>query len=132
MKLQKMLVVFVISMTGFAAPSVAQKGGKGVSVDGETPLTVRSEGRGTAGDNYQGFVYGVVKALNKNTIVLTKTNAGMDQTFKLNRKTKYLRDGKSSSLASVKLGDKVWVDGDEDKKTGDFIARKVVSGAFLM
>jgi hypothetical protein len=132
LKLQKVLVAFVIGMTGFAAPSVAQKGGKGVSMDGETPLTVRSEGHGNAGSNYQGFVYGVVKALNKDAIVLTKTNAGMDQTFKLNKKTKFLHDGKSSSLASVKVGDKVWVDGAADKKTGDLIARKVVSGAFLM
>jgi hypothetical protein len=26
----------------------------------------------------------------------------------------------------------VWVDVDEDKKTGDLIARKVVTGVFLM
>jgi len=30
------------------------------------------------------------------------------------------------------LGDEVWVDVDEGKKTGDFIARKIVTGAFLM
>jgi hypothetical protein len=119
-------------MIGFAAPSVAQRGGKGASVDGETPLMVRSEGHGTAGGKYQGFAYGVVKALNKDAIVLTKTNAGVDQTFKLNKKTKFLHDGKSSSLASVQVGDKVWVDGAADKKTGDLIARKVESGAFLM
>jgi hypothetical protein len=119
-------------MLGFATSSMAQRGGKGVSMDGDSPLTVRSEGAGTAGENYKGFSYGIVKAVNKDEIVLTKTNAGMDQTFKFNKKTKFIHDGKGSSLESVKLGDKVWVDGAQDKKTGDSIARKVVSGAFIM
>ena len=132
MKLQIFLVAFVVIMMGLAAPCVAQRGGHGVSMDGDTPLTVRSNGSGTAGSNYKDFVYGVVKALSKDEIVLTKTNAGMDQTFKFNKKTKFVHDGKSSSLESVKVGDKVWVDGSADKKTGDLIARKVVSGAFLM
>ena len=65
-------------------------------------------------------------------MVLTKTKAGVDQTFKFNKKTKFIRDGKGSSLEALKLGDDVWVEPKEDKKTGDLIARKVVSGAFLM
>jgi hypothetical protein len=56
----------------------------------------------------------------------------MDETFKLNKKTKFIHDGKSSSPDSVKVGDKVWVDARQDKKTGDSIARKVVSGTSLM
>jgi len=95
-------------------------------------MTVRSSGSGTAGDNVKDLLYGVVKALNKDAIVLTKTNAGMDQTFKFNSKTKFMRDGKKSSLESFKLGEKVWVDAKEDKKSGDLVARKVVTGAFLM
>jgi hypothetical protein len=117
---------------GFAAPSMAQRGGRGASGGGTSPLTVRSTGSGTAGDNVKGFLYGVVKALNKDAMVLTKTSAGVDQTFKFNKKTKFVRDGKNSSLDSLKLGDQVWVDANEDKKTGDMIARKVLSGAFLM
>ena len=132
MRLQTILLAFVLGMLGFATTSMAQRGGKSVSMDGESPLTVRSNGMGTAGDNYKGFIYGIVKAVNKDEIVLTKTNAGMDQTFKFNKKTKFIHDGKGSSLESVKLGDKVWVDAAQDKKTGDSIARKVVSGAFLM
>ena len=132
MKLQTILVGVVIGMMGLAAPSIAQRGGKGVSMDGESPLVVRSNGTGTAGSNYKDFVYGVVKALSKDEIVLTKTNAGMDQTFKFNKKTKFIHDGKGSSLVSVKVGDKVWVDGSQDKKTGDSIARKVVGGVSLM
>jgi hypothetical protein len=117
---------------GFAAPSVAQRGGRGGSGEAGCPLTVRSSGSGTAGAKYKDFLYGVVKVLNEDAMVLTKTKAGVDQTFKFNKKTKFIRDGKGSSLESLKLGDMVWVDVNEDKKTGDLIARKVVSGAFLM
>lgn len=95
-------------------------------------MAVPSTGVGTAGDNYTGFRYGVVKAINKDEIVLTKTDAGTDETFKLNKKTKFVHDGKSSTLDSVKVGDKVWVDANQDKKTGDLIARKVVSGVSMM
>ena len=95
-------------------------------------MTVPSTGMGTAGDNYAGFRYGVVKSISGDEIVLTKTDAGMDETFKLIKKTKFIHDGKSSSPDSVKVGDKVWVDARQDKKTGDSIARKVVSGTSLM
>ncbi|MGC9995157.1 MAG: DUF5666 domain-containing protein [Terriglobia bacterium] len=95
-------------------------------------MTVRSTGTGTAGDNYAGFRYGVVKSISGNEIVLTKTDVGMDENFKLNKKTKFIHDGKSSSPDAVKVGDKVWVDAQLDKKTGDSIARKVVSGTSLM
>jgi hypothetical protein len=131
-KLKIVFVALVFGLMGFAAPSIAQRGGRGVSGQGGSPLTVRSNGSGTAGEKYKDFLYGVVKALNKDAMILTKTNAGMDQTFKFDKKTKFIRDGKGSSLESLKLGDKVWVDSREDKKTGDLIARKVVSGAFLM
>jgi len=87
---------------------------------------------GTAGGNYAGYRYGVVKTISGNEIVLTKTDAGMDETFKLNKKTKFIHDGKSSFLDSVKVGDEVWIDAHQDKKSGDSIARKVVSGASLM
>jgi hypothetical protein len=96
------------------------------------PLGVPSNGSGTAGSNYKGLIYGIVKSLNEDAVVLTKTNAGVDQTFKFNKKTKFIHDGKGSSLESLKLGDQVWVDVREDKKTGDFMARKVVTGAFVM
>ena len=102
---------------------------EGVS-SGPAPAPVPSAG--TAGGIYQDFIYGVIKAMNKDELVLTKTNAGVDQTFKLNKKTKYIHDGKNSSVESLKLGEQVWVDVKKDKKTGDFNARKVVTGAFIM
>ena len=95
-------------------------------------MTVRSTGMGTAGDNYAGFRYGVIKSISPSEIVLTKTDTGLDETFKFNKKTKFIHDGKTSSLDSVKVGDKVWVDAHLDKKTGDSMARKIVSGASLM
>jgi len=131
-RLQTILLAFVLGTLASATASLAQRGGHGVSVDGDTPLTVRSEGMGTLGNNYKGFIYGIVKTVNKDAIVLTKTDAGMDQTFKFNKKTKFIHDGKSSSLESVKMGDKVWVDAAQEKKSGDSIAKKVVSGTSMM
>jgi len=126
------LGVLVLVILGFASPSIAQRGGHAAAGGEETPLTVRSTGMGTAGDKYAGFHYGVVKSIGGNEIVLTKTDAGLDETFKLNKKTKFIHDGESSSPDSVKVGDKVWIDAHLDKKSGDSIARKVVSGTSLM
>jgi hypothetical protein len=77
---------------------------------------------------YQSYLYGVIKTVGPEEMVLTKTKFGVDQTFKLNEKTKYIRDGKKSSHDTLKAGDQVWVDTKKDKKTGDLIAKKVVTG----
>ena len=95
-------------------------------------MAVPSNGTGSAGNNLSGLRYGVVKSVDKDGIVLTKTDAGMDETFKFTKKTKFVHDGKSSTLDSVKVGDKVWVDANQDKKTGDLFARKVLSGVSVM
>jgi hypothetical protein len=134
-KLQVILVALVIGLMGFAAPSTAQRS-RGSTGGGYSPLQVSATGA-NAGDKYQDLLYGVVKELNKDAMVLTKTQYGKsqygtDQTFKFNKKTKFIHDGKGSSLKSLQLGDKVWVDVHEDKKTGDLIARKVVTGVFVM
>jgi hypothetical protein len=131
-KHQIILVALAIAVMGFAAPSTAQRGNRGNSGAGYGPLGVPSAGTDTAGNRYQGFLYGVVKVLDEDQMVLTKTKAGADQTFKFNKKTKFIHDGKDSSFKSLKLGDEVWVDVDEDKKTGNLIVRKVVTGVFLM
>jgi hypothetical protein len=126
-------VALVLGLLACTASSLAQRGGKGGGEGaGAGPLGVASNGSGTAGGKLKDYVYGVVKKLDKDSIVLTKTNAGVDETFKFDKKTKFIRDGKGSSLESLELGDQVWVDAREDKKTSDLIARKVVSGAFLM
>jgi len=126
------LGILVLCIVGFASPCVAQRGGHAATGGEESPMTVRSNGTGTAGDNYAGYRYGVVKSISGNEIVLTKTDAGMDETFTLNKKTKFIHDGKGSFLDSIKVGDKVWIDAHLDKKSGDSIARKVVSGTSLM
>lgn len=132
MKQQIILIALVIGLIGFAAPSSAQRGGKGSSnMPESSPLDVQHVAP-TAGNKYQDYLYGIVKELNKDAMVLTKTKSGTDQTFKFNKKTKFIHDGKSSSIESLQLGDKVWVDVDTDKKTGNFIARKVVTGVLLM
>jgi len=95
-------------------------------------MAVPSNGTGTAGNDISGLRYGIVKSVNKDEIVLTKTDAGLDETFKFTKKTKFVHDGKSSTLDSVKVGDRVWVDANQDKKTGDLVARKVVSGVSMM
>ncbi len=133
MKQQIAMLILIIGLVGFATPDAAQKGGKGASsADPETtPMGVQHVAP-NAGIKYADYLYGVIKELNKDQMVLTKTKAGVDQTFKFNKKTKFIQDGKDGSLKSLKLGDEVWVDMDQDKKTGDMIARKVVGGVFLM
>ncbi len=82
----------------------------------------------STGRIYQDYLFGVIKSLNSNEMVLTKTQYGLDKTFKLERKTKYIHDGRPSSFDRLKVGDQVWVDVKKNKKTGEMIARKVVTG----
>jgi hypothetical protein len=77
---------------------------------------------------YQTYLYGVIKQIDASEMVLEKTKFGIDQTFKLEPKTKYLHDGKPSARDRLKVGDQVWVDVKTDKKTGDLIAKKIVTG----
>jgi len=77
---------------------------------------------------YQDYMYGVIKEMNPNELILTKTKFGVDQTFKLTKKTKFTLDNKSSTFANLKVGDKVYIDVDKSKHTGNLIAKKVVSG----
>jgi hypothetical protein len=77
---------------------------------------------------YQNFLYGVIKKIDANGMVLEKTKAGIDQTFKFQPKTKFIHDDKPSSREDLKVGDQVYVDVHGDKKTGDLYAKKVISG----
>ena len=77
---------------------------------------------------YQDYLYGVIKNLDKNELVLDKTKFGIDQSVKLDAKTKYLRDGKPSSWDRLAVGDQVWVDVKTNKKTGEMTAKKVLTG----
>ncbi len=76
----------------------------------------------------QDYIYGVVKKVEKDKLVLDKTEFGDDQPFRLEPKTKYVYDGNPGKLQDLKTGDKVFVQIKRDKKTGDMIARRVVTG----
>ena len=77
---------------------------------------------------YQNLLYGVIKALDANGMVLEKTKVGIDQTLRFQPKTKFIHDNKPSSREDLKVGDQVYVDVHEDKKTGDLYVKKVVTG----
>jgi hypothetical protein len=80
---------------------------------------------------YRDYLSGVLKEKKPNELILTKTKFGVDQAFKLNKKTKFVMDGKASSFDKLKVGEQIFIDVDTDKKTGDLIAKKVVSGVDL-
>ena len=124
----------VAGLAVFAFSAFAQRGHGGHGGAGGTsePLSVPSTGTDTAGNKFQGYVFGKIKEVSKDGVVLTKTKSGADETFTLNKKTKFIHDGKESSLESLHTGDDVWVDSDQDKKTGKLIARKVITGVFIM
>jgi len=78
--------------------------------------------------NLQDYVYGVIKKISPSEITCDKTEFGDDQAFKLDKKTRFIRDGKPSALSTLKLGEGVWVRIRKDKKTGDLIALRVAAG----
>ena len=80
------------------------------------------------GRNLQNFVYGVIKSVGEDEIVCNKTEFGDDQPFRIDKKTRYLRDGKASTPGDLKVGDKTWVKVRKDKKSGDMTALVVVTG----
>lgn len=77
---------------------------------------------------FQDTIYGVVKKIGKDELVLQKTVQGVDQALKLEPKTKFIRDRKSASRSDLKVGDQVYVEVKKDKKSGQMIAKKVVTG----
>jgi hypothetical protein len=92
------------------------------------PETARFGNPTTVARQLQDLFYGVIKSLDKKEMVLEKTKFGLDQTIRLNEKTKYVHDGEPSTLDRLKVGDQVWLQIKNDKKTGDMIAEKVLSG----
>lgn len=77
---------------------------------------------------FQDLFYGVVKGLDKSELVLEKNKFGVDQSIKLNDKTKFVHDGEPSTLDKLKVGDQVWIQIKKDKKSGEMIAKKVFTG----
>ena len=82
----------------------------------------------TVAPNLQGYLYGVVKGKAADSLTLDKTKFGVEKEIKLDKKTKYVRDGKPSRLVEIQVGDPVYVAVKTDKKSGDMTAKKILSG----
>lgn len=90
--------------------------------------TDRLEDAISVAGKYQNYIYGVVKKISKDQIILDKTRFGDGQEFKLEHNTRFIDNGKRSTRAKVKVGDMVWIDAKIKKKTNEKIARKVITG----
>ena len=104
-----------------------------LSGQGQTDKPIKSEtarfGNPTmTARHLQDLFYGVVKSVGKEEIVLEKTMVGVDQSIKLNEKTRYIADGAPSTLEKIKVGDQVWLRIKTDKKTGVMLAQRVYTG----
>lgn len=82
---------------------------------------------GVAGQ-YQNYLFGVIGKITGHSIVLNKTKFGTPRAIVLDRKTKFVRNGKRSSADQLRVGEMVYVDVKTVKKTGTLLAKKVVSG----
>ncbi len=102
--------------------------GLGQHTEPRRPDTARFGDPTSTARVFQDYLYGVIKHLDKSEMVLDKTKFGIDQTIKLDPKTKYLHDRKPSSFDRLAVGDQVWVQVKADKKTGEMTAKKVLTG----
>lgn len=123
MLLRKMLTTTTLAAVCLAALAAAQSEKQPV-----TSSTGRFGDASSIARKYQDYLYGVIKEMNTNELILTKTKFGVDQAVKLTKKTKYTLDGKASSYDKLKVGDRIYLDVDTDKRTGNLIVKKVVSG----
>jgi hypothetical protein len=121
----------VLGLLGWLAAFSITGAQQGRSPQAEAPKTGTARFGNPTGTarGLQNYVYGVVKKIGKAELVLDKTEFGDDQPFKLDAKAKYIRDGKPGKLDDFKAGDKVFVQTKKDKKSGNLIATRVVSGA---
>jgi hypothetical protein len=124
MKLQTIFLATALAAACLAASAAAPQSDK----QPVTSSTGRFGDPNEVARKYQDFLYGVIKELKPDELILTKTKFGTDQSFKINKKTKYIQDGKASSLDKLKVGDRIFIDVNKGKRTGNLIAKKVVSG----
>src|SRR5258708_39044840 len=84
----------------------------------DKPDNVRFGDPTSIGRSLQDDIYGVVKKIGKNEIILDKTKFGVDRSIRLDPRTKYIRDRKASSLDKLEIGDPVYVNVKTEKKNG--------------
>lgn len=77
---------------------------------------------------YQNYIYGVIKKIEKNRLIVNKTRFGNNQVFMLTHGTKFVNNGKRTTLAKLKVGDMIWIDAKLNKKKHEEIARKIIAG----
>jgi hypothetical protein len=129
--LRRMILPVVLVYLAGAVAGFGQKSDRSSKQTPDKPPraeTARFGDPTSTGRHLQGYVVGVLKKVGKDELILDKTEFGDAQTFKLEPKTKYQNNGKPSQLADLKVGDQVFIDMKRDKKTGDMIAKKVVTG----
>ena len=102
--------------------------GLGQRTEPRQPETARFGDPTSTARVFQDYFYGVIKSLDKKELVLDKTKFGIEQTIKLDSKTKYLHDEKPSSFDRLAVGNQVWVQVNTNKKTGELTAKKVLTG----
>ena len=128
MKLRRVITITALAAAGLVTVSAA-------SPQSDKQPVMSSTGRfgdpNTVALKYQDYLFGILKQVKPNEVILTKTKYGVDQAFKITKKTKFILDGKPSTVDKLKVGEGIYIDVDIDKKTGDQIAKKVISGVDL-
>ena len=135
MKVRTAIMAILLASATALFASAAQQPGQQPNQPGRADSPAQPPDNARFGDptdtarNLQNYVYGEVKSIGASELICNKTEFGDDQPFKLDKKTKFLRDGKPAAPADLKAGDKVWVKIRKEKKTGDLVALRVVAGA---
>ncbi|HXJ95394.1 MAG TPA: DUF5666 domain-containing protein [Terriglobia bacterium] len=134
MKVRAVMIAMLLAGAASVPANAAQQPGQEPNQPGRADAPTQPPDNARFGDptdtarNLQNYVYGVVKSVEPKEIICDKTEFGDGQPFKLDKKTKFLKDGKPSDATDLKAGDKVWVKIRKEKKTGDLVALRVVAG----
>ena len=134
MKARTAIVAMLLASASAVPVNTTQQPGQEPNQPGRADAPSQPPDNGRFGDptdtarNLQNYVYGVVKSIQPKEMICDRTEFGDDQPFILDKKTKFLRDGKASDATDLKAGDKVWVKIRKEKKTGDLVALRVVAG----
>ena len=128
MKLRRIITITALAAAGLVTVAAASPQSDKQPV---TSSTGRFGDPNTIARKYQDYLFGILKEVKANELILSKTKYGVDQGFKITKKTKFTLDGKPSTIDKLKVGEGIYIDVDTDKKTGDLMAKKVVSGVDL-
>ena len=128
MKLRRIITITALAAAGLVTVAAASPQSDKQPV---TSSTGRFGDPNTIARKYQDYLFGILKEVKANELILSKTKYGVDQGFKITKKTKFTLDGKPSTIDKLKVGEGIYIDVDTDKKTGDLMSKKEVSGVDL-